>query len=146
MDKVNELLSELKDIFQGIYLIKDLSSKTELLGAYSKAEDEAITTAFGARGKKRLNRVFDAIGFVYLDYCYPTRKQGKKRKAATSATSSVSRSKKVKVLTHQPRRIETADVPRLSERVAPVTEPGHSMPVEAKTNPTEEPKLEKTAK
>ena len=26
--KVNELLSELKDIFQGIYLIKDLSSKT----------------------------------------------------------------------------------------------------------------------
>ena len=28
LDKVNELLSELKDIFQGIYLIKDLSSKT----------------------------------------------------------------------------------------------------------------------
>ena len=29
--KVNELLSELKDIFQGIYLIKDLSSKRRLL-------------------------------------------------------------------------------------------------------------------
>ena len=28
LNKVNELLSELKDIFQGIYLIKDLSSKT----------------------------------------------------------------------------------------------------------------------
>ena len=28
LDKINELLSELKDIFQGIYLIKDLSSKT----------------------------------------------------------------------------------------------------------------------
>ena len=28
LDKVNELLSELKDIFQGIYLIKDLSTKT----------------------------------------------------------------------------------------------------------------------
>ena len=28
LDKVNELLSELKDIFQGIYLIRDLSPKT----------------------------------------------------------------------------------------------------------------------
>jgi hypothetical protein len=109
------------------------------------AEDEAMTTAFGARGKKRLNRVFDVIGFVYPDYYYPTRKQGKKRKAATSATSSVLRSKNVKILTHRPRCIETADVPKLSERVASVTEPGRSMLVEAKTNSTEEPKLEKMA-
>jgi hypothetical protein len=65
----------------------------ELLGAYSRAEDEAMTVAFDARGKNRLNRVFDVIVFVYPDYCYPTRKQGKKRKAATSASSSVSRSK-----------------------------------------------------
>ena len=28
LDQVNELLSELKDIFQGIYLIRDLSAKT----------------------------------------------------------------------------------------------------------------------
>ena len=28
LDKVNELLNELKDIFQGIYLIRDLSPKT----------------------------------------------------------------------------------------------------------------------
>jgi hypothetical protein len=70
-----------------------------LLGAYSKAKDEAMTTAFGAQGNKRLNRVFDVIGFVDPDYCYPTRKQGKKRKAATLASSSVSRSKKDKVLT-----------------------------------------------
>ena len=116
----------------------------ELLEAYLKAEDEAIKTAFGARGKKRLNRLFDAIRFVYPDYWYPMRKQGKKRKVATSATSSVSRSKKVKVLTHRPRCIETTDVPKLSERVALVTERGRSMPVEARTNPTEEPKLEKT--
>jgi hypothetical protein len=75
------------------------ATSDELLGAYSKVEDEAMTTAFGARGKKRLNRVFDVIGFVYPNYYYPTQKQGKKRKAATSATSSVSRSKKVKVLT-----------------------------------------------
>jgi hypothetical protein len=27
-----------------------------------------LFAAFGGRGKKRLNRVFDAIGFVYPDY------------------------------------------------------------------------------
>jgi hypothetical protein len=64
------------------------ATSDELLGAYSKDEDDAMTTAFGARGKKRLNRVFDVIGFVYPDYCYPLRKQGKKRKTATLATSS----------------------------------------------------------
>src|SRR5688572_1616270 len=45
----------------------------ELLGSYSKAEDNALSTAFQSRGKKRLNRVFDAIGFVYPDYRYPLR-------------------------------------------------------------------------
>jgi hypothetical protein len=53
----------------------------EILGAYSKAEYEAMTTAFGARGKKRLNRVFDVIEFVYPNYCYPIQKQGRNRKA-----------------------------------------------------------------
>jgi hypothetical protein len=46
----------------------------ELLGAYSRAEDEAMTAAFGARGKKRLNRVCDVIGFVYLDYFFPVQR------------------------------------------------------------------------
>jgi hypothetical protein len=48
------------------------ATSNELLGAYSKAEDEAMTTTFGAQGKKRLNRVFDVIGFVYPDYGYPS--------------------------------------------------------------------------
>jgi hypothetical protein len=74
------------------------ATSDEILGAYSKVEDEAMTTAFGACGKKRLNRVFDVIGFVYPDYCYPTRKQGRKRKTATSTSIGVSRSKKIKVL------------------------------------------------
>jgi hypothetical protein len=51
----------------------------ELLGAYSRAKDDALFAAFVGRGKKRLNRVFDAIGFVYLDYHYPLQRQGKKR-------------------------------------------------------------------
>jgi hypothetical protein len=75
------------------------ATNDELLGAYSKAEDEAMTTAFGAWGKKRLNRVFDVIGFVYPDYCYPTRKQGEEKESCYLDISSVSRSKKVKVLT-----------------------------------------------
>jgi hypothetical protein len=115
-----------------------------LLGAYSKAEDDTVTTAFGAHGKKRLNRVFDVIGFVYPDYCYPSRKQGKKRKAATLATSSTSKTKKVKVLTRRPRRIQTLDVLKLIERAAPIVEPSCSVSVKARIEPTEEPKLEKT--
>jgi hypothetical protein len=64
------------------------ATSDELLGAYSKAEYNALSVAFGGRRKKRLNRVFDAIGFVYPDYRYPQRGQGKKRKAATSDTSA----------------------------------------------------------
>jgi hypothetical protein len=51
----------------------------ELLGVYSKVEDTALSVAFGGRKNKRLNRVFDAIGFVYPDYRYPA--WGKKEKA-----------------------------------------------------------------
>jgi hypothetical protein len=113
-----------------------------LLGAYSKAKDDAMTTAFGARGKKRLNRVFDVIGFVYPDYCYPSRKQGKKRETAASVTSSAPKSKKVKFLTRRPRNIETAEVPKLIQWSASMSEPSCSVPVEAKIEPVEESKLE----
>jgi hypothetical protein len=54
------------------------ATSDELLGPYSKAEDNALSAAFGNQKKKRLNRVFDAIGFMYPDYCYPPR--GQKRK------------------------------------------------------------------
>jgi hypothetical protein len=87
----------------------------ELLGAYSKAEDNALSTAFGGRGKKRINKVFDAIGFVYPDYHYLLRGEGKKRKAAALAAPaepvSKAEAKKMKVLTHRPRYIEPAVVP-----------------------------------
>jgi hypothetical protein len=35
----------------------------EMLGAYTKAENEAMNTTFGAQEKRRLNMVFDVIGF-----------------------------------------------------------------------------------
>jgi hypothetical protein len=89
------------------------ATSDELLGAYSKAEDNALSAAFGGPGKKRLNRVFDAIGFVYPDYRYPLWGQGKKRKAATSATldEPVPKGKKLKVLTHRPRYLNLAKGP-----------------------------------
>jgi hypothetical protein len=95
-----------------------------LLGAYTRAEDDDMTLAFGRRGKKILNRVFDVIGFVYPDYSYPSQKQGKKRKTATSAISAATKGKKIKVLTHRSRYIETARVPKLVEGTPSTAEPG----------------------
>jgi hypothetical protein len=71
-----DLFDELNDDW--LDAIKTTSD--ELLGAYSRDEDEAMTVAFGARGKKRLNRVFNVIGFIYPDYYFPIRKQKGKRK------------------------------------------------------------------
>jgi hypothetical protein len=60
----------------------------ELLGVYSKAEDTALSAAFGGRKKKILNRVFDAIGFVYPDYHYPARGQKRKNTSAKEIASA----------------------------------------------------------
>jgi hypothetical protein len=100
----------------------------ELLGLYSKAEDTALSAAFGGRKKKRLNRVFDAIGFVYPDYRYPTR--GQKRKNTSSAKEVASaapsepapKRKRIKVLTHRPRYIEPATVPEFVGEISSATE------------------------
>jgi hypothetical protein len=40
----------------------------EILGNYTKKEDQLMTAAFGTRPKRRLNRVMDALNFVYPDY------------------------------------------------------------------------------
>jgi hypothetical protein len=80
--------------------------------------------------EKRLNRVFDAIGFVYPDYCYPMRGRGKKRKTAASATRDepAPKSKKLKVLTHRPRYIETAMEPKLGEKISSAAESKEPIP------------------
>jgi hypothetical protein len=75
-----------------------------------------------------LNRVFDVIGFVYPDYIYPSRKQGKKRKTIASAISVVPKGKKIKVLTHRPRYIETATVPRFGEGTSSIVEAEQATP------------------
>jgi hypothetical protein len=110
------------------------NTSDELLGAYSKSEDNALSMAFGSRKKKRLNRVFDAIGFVYPDYRYPPR--GQKRKGATSGKVAASavpskpapKKKKLKVLTHRPRYIEMTIVPEFGRETSSVTEAKESAP------------------
>jgi hypothetical protein len=92
------------------------ATSDELLGAYSRAEDEAMTAAFSAHWKKWLNRVFDVIGFVYPDYCFPVQRQGRKRKVTASTSSGAPKAKKVKVLTRRPKPIRMVDVPKLIER------------------------------
>jgi hypothetical protein len=40
----------------------------DILGNYSKKEDQLMTAAFSTRPKRRLNRVLDALNFDYPDY------------------------------------------------------------------------------
>jgi hypothetical protein len=40
----------------------------EVLGNYTKKENQLMTAAFGTRPKRRLNRVMDALNFEYPDY------------------------------------------------------------------------------
>jgi hypothetical protein len=134
------------------------NTSDELLGAYSKSEDNALSAAFGSRKKKRLNRVFDAIGFVYPNYRYQPR--GQKRKGATSGKDVASaapsepapKRKKVKVLTHRPHYIEPATVPEFGGETSLATEakgPALTQRIEEpaampKADKIEEPRTEET--
>jgi hypothetical protein len=57
----------------------------EILGNYSKKEDQLMTTTFGTRPKRRMNRVMDALNFDYPDYEQLGRgAEGQKRKRVAS--------------------------------------------------------------
>jgi hypothetical protein len=58
----------------------------EILGNYSKKEDQLMTAAFGTRSKRRLNRVMDALDFEYPDYEQLDKDaEGQKRKRVAGA-------------------------------------------------------------
>jgi hypothetical protein len=40
----------------------------EIIGNYTKKEDQLMIVAFGSQSKRRLNRVMDALNFEYPDY------------------------------------------------------------------------------
>jgi hypothetical protein len=57
----------------------------EILGNYTKKEDQLMTAAFSARPKRRLNRVMDALNFEYPDYERLNKgAEGQKRKIIVS--------------------------------------------------------------
>jgi hypothetical protein len=126
---------------------------------------------FRGQNKKRLNRVFDAIGFVYPDYCYPLRGRGLKRKItalgkiAASAITAEPKGKKMKVLTHRPRYIELAVIPEFCKGTSLAAKAKESVsimlsivepsvvpkmttvePVRAEDNKAKEPQVEKSDK
>jgi hypothetical protein len=60
----------------------------EVLGNYTKKEDQLMTVAFGTRLKRRLNRVMDALNFEYPDYERLNKgAEGVKRKRVVSVLS-----------------------------------------------------------
>jgi hypothetical protein len=60
----------------------------EILGNYTKKEDQLMTAAFGTRPKRRLNRVMDALNFEYPDYERLNKgAEGAKRKRVVSVLS-----------------------------------------------------------
>lgn len=67
------------------------------MGNFVKKEDEALIDAFRTRGKRRLNRVFDAIGFVYLDYPRLAQSRGKKRKIISKPPTAALKPNRTKV-------------------------------------------------
>jgi hypothetical protein len=105
--------------------------------------------AFGGRKKKRLNRVFDAIGFVYPDYRYPT--WGQKRKntsfakeiASAAPSKPAPKRKKMKVLTHRPCYIEPATVPEYVGETSSATEAKEPTPLPNVEESAIMPKIEK---
>jgi hypothetical protein len=125
------------------------ATSDELLGPYSKTEDNALSSTFGGQKKKRLNRVLDAIGFVYPDYRYPLK--GQKRKSATSGKGDTSvalseatpKRKRVKVLTHRPRFIEPALVPEFGGETSTATKAKEPTPSQKIDKLTATPKAER---
>jgi hypothetical protein len=56
-----------------------------MLGNYTRKEDQLMAAAFGARPKRRLNRVMDALNFEYPDYERLNKgAEGQKRKRIVS--------------------------------------------------------------
>lgn len=79
--------------------IQNRSKRNEVLGNFIKKEDEALTTAFGSRGKRRLIWVFDAIGFVHPEYLHLTQSGWKKKKASSKQSADTPKQKRVKITT-----------------------------------------------
>jgi hypothetical protein len=83
---------------------------------------------------------------LYIQIIAIPRESRENRKTATSATSAAPKGKKIKVLTHQPRYIETTIVSKLAEGTSSTAEPGQPTPASSKEESAEAPKHAAEAK
>jgi hypothetical protein len=77
----------------------------EILGNYTKKEDQLMIAAFGTRPKRRLNRVMDALNFKYLDY-----------ERLSKGAKRTKRKRVVSVLSRQAARMVKEDEKTLKKR------------------------------
>jgi hypothetical protein len=77
----------------------------EILGNYTKKEDQLMTAPFGTRPKQRLNRVMDALNFEYPDY-----------ERIDEGTGGVKRKRIVSILSRQAIRSVKEDQEALKKR------------------------------
>ena len=77
----------------------------EILGNYTKKEDQLMIAAFDTRPKRRLNRVMDALKFEYPDY-----------ERLSKGAEGVKRKRIVSVLNRQAARMVKEDEKVLKKR------------------------------
>jgi hypothetical protein len=70
----------------------------EIVGNYTKKEDQLMTAAFGTRPKRRLNLVMDALNFDYPDY-----------EKLDKGTEGIKRKRIVSILNRQATRLIKGD-------------------------------------
>jgi hypothetical protein len=107
----------------------------EILGNYTKKEDQLMTDAFGTRPKQRLNRVMDALNFEYPDY-----------EKLDEGARGVKRKRVVSIRSRQAARSVKEDEKAL-KKVKAAPEPKAPVPKKRKLDkiPSTEPKVDEVA-
>jgi hypothetical protein len=106
----------------------------EILGNYTKKEDQLMTAAFGTRPKRRLNWVMDALNFEYPDY-----------ERLDKGAEWVKRKKIVSILSRQAARLVKEDEKNLKKaKSAPEPKAVISKKRKLDMTPSTEPKVDET--
>jgi hypothetical protein len=107
----------------------------EILGNYTKKEDQLMTAAFDTRPKRRLNRVMDVLNFEYPDYeRFEKGAKGLKRKRIVSILNKQA-AKLVKEDENILKKAKSAPKPKAAiskKRKPDVTSPAEPKVVEAR--------------
>jgi hypothetical protein len=109
----------------------------EILGNFTKKEDQLMTAAFGTRPKRRLNQVMDALNFEYPDYEQLNKgAEGQKRKRIVSVLSRQA-ARMVKEDKEIPKRRKSSPEPKVAtpKKRKSSPEPKVSVPKKRKSNP-----------